>query len=99
MNGGPRMRQRMESPDRTGDCDEALQVSHDRCGGGRTRDPGERRVRAAGRAGWRVVFSQRGLVLGGGLGGLATTGPGNAWAVGFAIAAGGPHSVVLQWKT
>jgi hypothetical protein len=50
-------------------------------------------------AGWRVVFSQRGLVLGGGLGGLATTGPGNAWAVGFAITAGGGHSVVLQWKT
>jgi hypothetical protein len=50
-------------------------------------------------AGWRVVFSQRGLALGGGLGGLATTGPGDAWAVGFAITARGGHSVVLQWKT
>lgn len=50
-------------------------------------------------AGWRVVFSQRGLAPGGGLGGLTTTGPGDAWAVGFVSAARGGHSVVLRWRS
>lgn len=33
-------------------------------------------AQASAPPGWRVVFSQRGLTLGGGLGGLAATGPG-----------------------
>jgi hypothetical protein len=56
-------------------------------------------AQAAAAAGWRVVFSQRGLALGGGLGGLATTGPGSAWAVGFVSAARGGHSVILRWRS
>jgi hypothetical protein len=56
-------------------------------------------AQASAPPGWRVVFSQRSLSLGGGLGGLATTGPGGAWAVGDAHAAGGGRPVMLQWKS
>jgi hypothetical protein len=55
-------------------------------------------AQASAPTGWRVIFIQRGLALGGGLGGLATTGPGDAWAVGFTSAASGGHPVVLRWK-
>jgi len=56
-------------------------------------------AQASAAVGWRVVFSQRGLAVGGGLGGLATTGPGNAWAVGLASATRGGRTVVLRWRS